>query len=170
MMRTVVREGTGVRANIPELNIAGKTGTGQKSSARGYQEKYIASFIGFFPAEKPRYSGLILFDEPEDGYGGGSAAAPVFGEFVQSILPVIESRKAGEEIPFPEVKSAQSAVPENLDLLSDFRGLSARDALMLARAHGIPARLNGSGYVKGQTPEPGTKIKDVRLIVLDLDF
>lgn len=168
MMRLVVTNGTGVRANIPEVEIAGKTGTGQKSSASGYQEKYIASFVGFFPADNPRYSGLILFDEPEDGQVGGTAAAPVFAEFAKTILPVLDAKpesaqnltKAG--IAHDPVKNVSSVY------LSDYRGLSAREALDVARAQDLPVRLNGSGYVKGQNPEPGTKLSDVNEIILDL--
>ena len=55
LMQGVVDGGTGTGARVQGLTIAGKTGTGEKSSARGYLDKYVASFMGFFPVENPRY-------------------------------------------------------------------------------------------------------------------
>lgn len=75
-------EGTGVEAAIPGFRVAGKTGTAQKidsATGRYTDTHYVASFVGFVPAERPRLAIAVVLDEPMGGmYGGGSVAAPVF--------------------------------------------------------------------------------------------
>ncbi len=75
-------EGTGVEASIPGYRVAGKTGTAQKidpETGRYTDTHYIASFVGFVPADKPRLAVVVMIDEPMAGtYAGGSVAAPVF--------------------------------------------------------------------------------------------
>ena len=89
MMRDVICYGTGVKAQIPGMTIAGKTGTGYKIQADGTYgtdesgRKYFASFVGFLPAEDPQVTILVSIDEPDAGSRdrfGGTAAAPVFAE------------------------------------------------------------------------------------------
>jgi len=91
MMRAVVATGTGRAANLKEIEIIGKTGTAQKSSAAGYIDRYSTSFLGAFPADRPRYAVLILYDGVGGDQSGGGLSAPVFAEFVRSILPLIEA-------------------------------------------------------------------------------
>jgi cell division protein FtsI (penicillin-binding protein 3) len=75
-------EGTGVEAAIPGFRVAGKTATAQKvdpATGRYTDTHYIASFVGFVPAEKPRLTIAVVLDEPMGGmHAGGSVAAPVF--------------------------------------------------------------------------------------------
>jgi len=89
MMRDVICYGTGVKAQIPGMTIAGKTGTGYKIQSDGTYgtdeggRKYFASFVGFLPAEDPQVTILVSIDEPDAGSRdrfGGTAAAPVFAE------------------------------------------------------------------------------------------
>ncbi|HNN60384.1 MAG TPA: penicillin-binding protein 2, partial [Leptospiraceae bacterium] len=124
-MRRVVLEGTGRAALISDVAIAGKTGTGQKSSAKGYYDKYVASFLGFFPAQNPRYGGLLIFDEAGEE-SGGSLAAPVFARFVQSILPVLNESSQTFRVP-DLAPIAQSAAAFEAGKIGDFRGMSARE-------------------------------------------
>jgi cell division protein FtsI (penicillin-binding protein 3) len=90
-------EGTGVEASIPGFGVAGKTATAQKIDPETgkYSEKYIASFVGFVPADKPRLAVVVVIDEPMAGtYAGGSVAAPVFrrvGEMALRYLGVTPS-------------------------------------------------------------------------------
>lgn len=169
MMRLVVEKGTGWRANIPDMPIAGKTGTAQKSSATGYSENVVSSFIGFFPADKPRYGGLIVFDEPENHESGGTIAAPTFKTFVESVLPLIQNKHGAEKVPeLKPLSPIRQKVNENI--LYDFHGLSANEALDIIRNYyQKPVRLIGAGYVYKQWPDPDTNMKDVDKIRLYLD-
>jgi cell division protein FtsI (penicillin-binding protein 3) len=83
MLESVVRSGTGKKAQVKGYRVAGKTGTAQKPNlhSRGYNpDAYVASFIGFFPAENPRFAILCLLDEPKTSIYGGATAAPLFAE------------------------------------------------------------------------------------------
>lgn len=85
LLEKVVAEGTGRNCYIEGYRIGGKTATSQKLP-RG-SGKYIASFIGFAPADDPQIVGLILIDEPVGTYYGGTIAAPVMREIFENILP-----------------------------------------------------------------------------------
>lgn len=84
MMRDVVaaKDGTGRRARVEGLAVGGKTGTAQKADHRAgtYGSKRLASFVGFFPVDKPHYLILVMVDEPVRVQYGGLVAAPVFQE------------------------------------------------------------------------------------------
>lgn len=72
-------QGTGRRARVPGLRVAGKTGTAQKPVPGGYSDTdYIASFVGFFPADKPEVAIIVVADAPKPVHGGGVVAAPAF--------------------------------------------------------------------------------------------
>ena len=89
MLEKVVSEGTGNKAYIEGYRIGGKTATSQKLP-RG-SGKYIASFLGFAPADDPQVIGIILIDEPEGAYYGGTIAAPVMKEIYENVLPYLIS-------------------------------------------------------------------------------
>ncbi|MBQ9903275.1 MAG: penicillin-binding protein 2 [Synergistaceae bacterium] len=86
-MRDVITEGTGKRAATKIVDVAGKTGTAQVAGKGGYAPgKYVASFIGFWPYEEPKYLMLIAIGEPSNGrYYGGELAAPVFKAIVEEM-------------------------------------------------------------------------------------
>jgi cell division protein FtsI (penicillin-binding protein 3) len=87
MLAHAVREGTGQAAEITGYWVAGKTGTARKplQDARGYSDRYVASFIGFAPAREPRIVVAAILDEPVTVYGG-IAAAPLFREVTRFAL------------------------------------------------------------------------------------
>lgn len=87
LLEAVVHEGTGKRAYLPGLRIGGKTATSEKLPRS--LNTYISSFIGFAPAENPQVLALVLIDEPEGIYYGGTIAAPVIAEVFQSVLPYL---------------------------------------------------------------------------------
>lgn len=92
MLKTVVQPGgTAKRAQIGTYPVAGKSGTAHKVGEFGYaDDKYIALFAGFAPADNPKVVAVVVINEPPDGnYFGGEAAAPVFASVVGSALQVL---------------------------------------------------------------------------------
>ena len=87
VLEQVVSEGTGNNAYVEGFHIGGKTATSEKLPRRS--GKYIASFIGFAPAENPEVIAMVIIDEPEGQYYGGTIAAPVMGELYEVILPYL---------------------------------------------------------------------------------
>lgn len=95
MMRLVVSDGTGKKADVAGYNVGGKTGTADKNSGKGYdRDKRRASFMAFFPAEAPRYAVYIMIDEPKGiketrGYAtAGWVAAPAVKNVIESIVAI----------------------------------------------------------------------------------
>ncbi len=89
LLYRVVEEGTGRRARIPGLAVAGKTGTAIKvdpKTGRYNRNKVIVSFVGFFPVDHPRYVINVVVDEPRIGKYGGDVAAPIFKHIARGIL------------------------------------------------------------------------------------
>jgi cell division protein FtsI (penicillin-binding protein 3) len=88
MLQNVVLDGTGTLAKIPGYHVAGKTGTAAKPDPRGgYSDsKYVASFVGFAPATRPRVVVLVTVDEPHGAIWGGVVAAPAFKAIAQQTL------------------------------------------------------------------------------------
>jgi cell division protein FtsI (penicillin-binding protein 3) len=99
MLRGVVSdEGTGAAARIPGYTVAGKTGTAQKADGHGGYSttNYVASFIGFLPAERPRVEIMIVVDSPRGNIFGGTVAAPPFqeiGTWLTTYLGIRPSRR-----------------------------------------------------------------------------
>ncbi len=87
MLEGVVRDGSGKKAYIEGQRIAGKTGTAQKyENGRIAAGKYVSSFVGFFPADQPKYLALVVIDEPKGAYYGSVVAAPCAGEVFKGII------------------------------------------------------------------------------------
>jgi cell division protein FtsI (penicillin-binding protein 3) len=89
ILRTVITDGgTGVEAALDGYNVCGKTGTAQKIESNGQyaRNKYVASFIGFAPAERPDLVVLVVVDEPERTHYGGTVAAPAFRRIMKETL------------------------------------------------------------------------------------
>ncbi|MDP2912512.1 MAG: penicillin-binding transpeptidase domain-containing protein, partial [Candidatus Omnitrophota bacterium] len=92
----VVESGTGKKAKIEEYDVAGKTGTAQKVEPGGIysHDRFLASFIGFAPVEKPVLSIVVCVDEPRPVYYGGEVAAPVFKNVVDESLKYLNAKGA----------------------------------------------------------------------------
>jgi cell division protein FtsI/penicillin-binding protein 2 len=113
-LKTVVtKDGTAEKAGMTNYVVAGKTGTAQKVENGVYVHgKYVASFIGFFPADDPQVCISIVLDEPKEGYYGGQVAAPVFHQIAERIasylnIPPDVSDKSKTE---PVVQAAENRV------------------------------------------------------------
>lgn len=91
ILKGVVETGTGTRAKIEGIEVAGKTGTARKVIDGKYvQGKYFASFIGFAPADNPRLAMVVVVDQPHPYYFGGTVAAPVFQEIMANSLKYLK--------------------------------------------------------------------------------
>ncbi|MFH1052282.1 MAG: penicillin-binding transpeptidase domain-containing protein [bacterium] len=150
MMCGVVEKGTGKRARVKGLKIAGKTGTAQQlvngSYAGGH---YTGSFIGFFPAENPLITVAVIMDRPQAGYYGGLSAAPVFQAIANHWIAINGNvgleydKKTHDTIFIPNVK-----------------GFFSRDAIRILRDYGFNPKLENlnDGIIISQYPQSGTKI------------
>jgi cell division protein FtsI (penicillin-binding protein 3) len=141
--------------------VAGKTGTAQKVKDGRYGSGRIASFIGFFPADRPRAVLLVVVDEPTTSSWGGTVAAPVFAEIGLQRSPL------GDLFVQP-VRLEQESVPEVARPDDEWIGLSLREALVRAREMGVPVEVLGSGYVVRQDPPPGIPLVAGQQLRLEL--
>jgi membrane carboxypeptidase/penicillin-binding protein len=156
-LKGVVTSGSGKRAKIEGLEIGGKTGTAQKAKpgGGGYEEhSYIASFIGFFPADDPQMVGLITLDSPKSAHLGGSTAAPVFKNATQRIVAL-----TGENILTSMAKNVLSANKQKAPLALLEQKLKETEQKYLVQS-GKPPVL--SLPVSDSTTQMDSQIPDVR--------
>ena len=176
MLNVVEKEhGTGHGLYSRNFSMAGKTGTCQKDYRDKDKLNYISSFVGFFPAEDPKYSCIVVIHEPDKsvGYYGADVSGPVFKKVAQKIFtdtPIVdevetlEVRNASVETEYENFyKTAQTY----LTIMPDVKGLPAMDALALLENMGLKVKLSGSGIVKNQSINKGIKVKKNQTVVLE---
>lgn len=158
VLGTVVSEGGGRKAYIPGYQIGGKTATSQKLPRSS--KKYISSFLGFAPVSDPQVMALLLVDEPEGIYYGGTVCAPIVREYFENILPYlgIEPNYTEEELSGDD--TGTFTVPGLL-------GKSYTEAKTLASEMGFELDVLGEGeIVMEQYPEEGEEInKDAKVVI-----
>ncbi|HPE42921.1 MAG TPA: penicillin-binding transpeptidase domain-containing protein, partial [Bacteroidales bacterium] len=125
LMEGVVKRGTARYLNKSPFQIAGKTGTAQiASGSKGYNKtNYTASFVGYFPASKPRYSCIVVVSNPSSGkIYGGAVAAPVFKEIADKVYATrLDIHEESEQI---DKSNAVLAFQEKLINKADATNLS----------------------------------------------
>lgn len=110
-LRSVVTRGTGPAAQIPGFTTAGKTGTAQiPRNGRYDPDQYVASFVGFVPAERPRYVILVKVERPRGAIYGGVVAAPAFAR-----LAKLAMLRAGAVPALPAAPAAQPVRPRSVN-------------------------------------------------------
>lgn len=156
ILESVVSEGTGSKAYIPGYRIGGKTATSEKLPRRS--GKYIASFMSFAPAENPQVMALVLIDEPQGVYYGGTVAGPVMQELLQNILPYLGIEPKYNEEEAEEAADLKTTVP-------DLKGLTMNEAKTALFQAGLSAEIETEGEKverqmppAGETVNKGTKI------------
>lgn len=188
VMENVVIKGTADNIYSPNFSMAGKTGTAKKYIPRHKDEKgdiipghyssqrYVASFVGFFPVENPKYSCIVVVHDPEKskGYYGASVAAPIFKEIAQKIYTTtpIENQSVNDFVQFASIekeynnyeKLAQSAD----NIVPNVLGMSGMDAVSLLENKGLKVKVSGIGKVKNQSIESGEVLKKGSTIILKL--
>ena len=116
LMSDVVCFGTATLGKVPGMTVAGKTGTAYKRQDNGTyaaddgSRSYFASFVGFIPAQKPRFTVLVSIDEPNadslDRFGG-TAAAPVFANIAQVLISELDIRPGAADLGCPKERPAE---------------------------------------------------------------
>ena len=163
ILKGVVAEGgTGTRAALTGFEAAGKTGTSQKPEEGGYSKtKRIASFVGFVPADEPRFVLLTLVDEPTVNVYGGVVAAPLFRRIAAPalhalgatpnprLLPEVQSGRNGGVIRVSR-RAARHRKSTGKNGQPDLVGLSMREAVDRAKRLKTSVVLRGHGYVVDQ--------------------
>jgi cell division protein FtsI (penicillin-binding protein 3) len=174
ILKSVVYRGTGGKAALPEHVVAGKTGTAQKAIRGGYSpDKFIASFGGYVPADRPRLVILVVVDEPKGEQYGGVIAAPAFREIAEATLhylrvpPSVPQRSIGLETPLLAAFSQQQT-PVPRAGVPDLTGLDARAAVARATAAGLLVEAVGSGVVTTQKPAAGEALPGNRRVSIIL--
>lgn len=175
------KDGTGKNARIVNIAVAGKTGTSQKFDFSRHvysSEKVKTSFMGFFPAEDPQLTILVILDEPQRDKWGGVAAAPVFRDIGEQLLTRYRTGIRDNSIPeegTPGVKmkvnlastTAPLAVQQTMEaddtLVPDFRGLTIREVLKKSKEWGLEVQIQGSGWATAQKPAVGLPIPKNRV-------
>ncbi len=163
----VITDGTGKKASVEGYTVAGKTGTAQKSGKWGYIEgAYVATFAGFAPAFSPKAVLVVVLDEPHPEYLAGETAAVIFSRIMSQALEYLGAT-TGEAI-LPKGNVSPPPLPSfPPGVIPDFRGLTMREALELARGRGIRIEFRGfGGVVVSQSPEPGSSCGDNSTVVL----
>jgi len=154
MLVGVVERGTATQAAIPGVRIAGKTGTAQQLTNGMYDRKnYTASFVGYYPADKPRVAMIVMLDRPTVSIYGGQTAAPIFRRIVQKTMTMLKLDVAVQQ------KIAASRVSDTV-VVPDIRGLSYATADSVLRRIGLGLDTNGSGpLVIRQNPGQGARLE-----------
>jgi len=147
----VVERGTGSQARVQGMRIAGKTGTAQQLVDGKYSKQaYTASFVGYFPADKPKVAMMIMLDRPQTDIYGGKTAAPIFRRIAQQWISAAHIAGVPNVVP-PEPLPDSVAVP-------DVRGITVENAETVLHHNGLRLSNRGNGIIARQTPLPGTKV------------
>jgi len=185
ILRGVVVNGTGHKAEIAGWDVAGKTGTAQKWKNGKYSnDKFISNFVGFFPYENPQLLAFIMLDEPrKPNHWGSEGAAVAFRRIIKriinmddEIIPPVREQKRVEYVNSlikddiiiqrnGPLAAQVSTLPIALSTVANFsnkvlmpevRGFSMRKAMTVLRQAGLKIQIQGSGKVIWQSPKPGS--------------
>lgn len=189
-MRAVTSEGTAKRLKGAKLTVAGKTGTSRQVLSKEEIDKYgmsspyvtkdgsyhnLATFVGFFPAENPKYSAIVCMksDLIRGSLYGGVGPAAVMREVVDAIyvLDPEWGNAISSSAKVPQMKLDRE-IHEQADTKSpvvpDVTGLGLKDAMFIIENSGLRCRYTGTGHVTSQTPSPGAKATECSAITLTL--
>ena len=172
---SVAPGGIGQRADIGDVRIGVKTGTAQlidQKTGAYSKEDFIASCIGFIPADDPQIIVYQVVVKPKgDSIYGSMIAAPAVkeaGSYLVDVLGIQRGRSVRVKHPGTIMLSGGS-VPRLGDVLPDFSGLSKKQLLPLLARKDLRVRIEGSGWVVRQSPEPGSPVSEGMEIVLELE-
>jgi cell division protein FtsI (penicillin-binding protein 3) len=179
ILKNVVEKGTGRSLYSPTFSMAGKTGTAQTEYWMAdwkENKRYISSFAGYFPAENPKYSCIVVIHKPstKKGYYGADVSGPVFKAIAQKIFtdsPLIDEVKSinfKDAMVVKEYETYYDVVKNNVTIMPNVVGMPAMDALALLENMGLNVKIQGVGIVKAQSVEKGIKVKRNQTVVLEI--
>ena len=178
LLKNVVNKdhGTGHRLYSENFSMAGKTGTCQKDYKNKEKLNYISSFAGYFPADNPKYSCIVVIHEPDKsvGYYGADVSGPVFKKIAQKIFtdtPIvdeIESLVVHAVSSENEFENYYQTAQTYKTIMPSVVGLPAMDAVALLENMGLKVKMNGVGIVKKQSIDKGQKINKNQTVVLEI--
>jgi len=174
MMLNVVRRGTATNIYDKNFSMAGKTGTCQTDYWKGDMQ-YVSSFVGYFPAENPMYSCIVVIHKPDKklGYYGNIVAAPVFKQIAQKIYSETPMQNEVEfqsenDVVTNKFNSYYDKANAKYKTVPNVTNMPGMDAVSLLENLGFIVNFNGIGKVKSQSIKPGAELKKGTQISLDL--
>ncbi|MBR1632571.1 MAG: transpeptidase family protein [Bacteroidales bacterium] len=171
-LMAVTEEGTAKVLKNAKCKVAGKTGTsfaavdGSYSNAEG-RKIYQGTFVGYFPAENPKYSIVcqVVSKPTKHQYQGGGIPARAVKTVVNYVADTDPGWRQGLEktsqVPLMKTEHEISEVDGDnlLTTVPDLRGMGLKDLLYVAENSGLHCEYSGSGHVRSQSPAAGTKVK-----------
>jgi cell division protein FtsI (penicillin-binding protein 3) len=179
ILKNVVKFGTAKDLYSKEFSMAGKTGTAQANYAPngGADKYYISSFVGYFPAEAPKYSCIVVVHKPKttsNNYYGADVAGPVFKRIAQKIFTDAPTTNEVKNLNKKIKKQEQNfdnyytKINSKLLYIPNLIGMSGMDAVALLENLKLKVRVVGTGKVKSQSLKPGETIQKNKIILLEL--
>lgn len=168
-----VESGTGRSIFTPNLKMAGKTGTARFEYWKPGPRKYQASFAGFYPADQPKYTCLVMINNPKGAYYGGVVSAPVFKEiagktFLKTPLNVEKEMLTEKKVDLSKLTPVYKKLSLKNRQMPDVVGLIGRSVIPQLENAGYRVNYKGVGKVIEQFPASGTKLKKNQRIYLTL--
>ena len=173
-METTATTGTGSRANIKDITIGVKTGTAQMADQKsgGYSDTdFLSNCMAIFPIDNPQVILYIVMQKPQGEYLAGRIVAPLIKDTADEIIDHLGLSRGGADTFIyngtDEVENPQTIVIT--DTVPDFSGFSKRELSPLLSRKDLKININGSGWVKNQSPAPGTPLTENTIIELNLE-
>jgi len=175
ILENVVRKGTGSKLYSKDFSMAGKTGTAQVNYNKSNMY-YASSFVGYFPANEPKYSCIVVVHKPDKtvGYYGGDVAGPVFKRIAQKIFTDSPSTNHVKNIDAKVVTQEKNYAvyykkAENEErIVPNVKGMEGMDAVALLENLGLKVKVIGIGRVKKQSLTSGQAFNKNQTIIIEL--
>ncbi|MGB0769364.1 MAG: penicillin-binding protein [Flavobacteriaceae bacterium] len=170
------KHGTGHGLYSENFSMAGKTGTCQKDYRNKELLNYISTFSGYFPAENPKYSCIVVIHEPDKtvGYYGADVSGPVFKKIAQKIytiapvLDVIDNINKKSLAVEEQYQNYFSTSEKYKTVMPNLKGLPAMDAIAILENMGLQVKIVGQGKVKKQSINRGERVVPKTTVILEL--
>jgi cell division protein FtsI (penicillin-binding protein 3) len=172
LLKGVVENGTAQNLKNSTVSMAGKTGTCQLNYWKKETKDYQASFAGYFPAEDPKYSCIVVINKPNfyKGYYGSTVAAPVFKSIAEKVYSNVpqEIKKPKLQKNLLAEKSTQKVRIMPGAKIPNLSGKSGATVLSELENRGFKVQVKGNGKIRWQYPPAGTLLKGNEIIELKL--